>query len=52
MHFFELASDAVEFTGGPLLELLLKLLNVLSQLSVLISELFVEDGKLLQLRVV
>ena len=52
VHFLKLASDAVEFTGGPLIELLLKLLNVLSQLSVLIGELLVEDGKLLQLRVV
>ena len=52
MHFLELAPDGVELTGGPLLELLLKLLNVLPQLSVLIGELLVEDCKLLQLRVV
>lgn len=44
MHFLKLAPDGVEFTGGPLLKLLLKLLNVLPQLSVLIGELLVEDG--------
>lgn len=51
LHFLELSSKAVELTGGPLLELLLKLFNVLPQLSVLIGELLVKDGKLLQLRV-
>ena len=49
MHFLKLGPDGVEFTGGPLLELLLKLLNVLSQLSVLIDKLLVEGCKLLQL---
>jgi hypothetical protein len=51
VHLLELRPDALELTRGTLLELPLQLLDVLSQLAVLIGELLIQGGKLVQLRV-
>ena len=51
MHFLELCADGVQLTVGAGFQLLLKLLDMLSKFSVLIKELFIEGGKLLQLGV-